>query len=156
MKKRPIALYLLVLLLALQGLGGLFGGLSLVLAPSGEIMQMPVSMLAGSPFTNFLIPGLILLVALGLLPLLLVWALLSQPRLDWFERLNIYKGIHWSWTYCLYLGIMLVIWIMVEIIFIPYDVLQTIFGVVGVAIIIVTLLPKNLSHFGWNRNIDIS
>jgi uncharacterized membrane protein len=47
-------------LLAFLGLGALAGGVALVLKPDGSIMQMPASMLAGSPFPDFLVPGLIL------------------------------------------------------------------------------------------------
>ena len=74
MEHKPIRLYLLVLLLAFQSLGGLFGGISLVAFPSGAIMQMPLSMLEGSPFSDFLSPGLILLLILGIFPGILTYA----------------------------------------------------------------------------------
>ncbi len=46
--------------LVLLGIGALAGGLSLVLKPDGSVMQFDVSILAGSPFSDFLVPGLIL------------------------------------------------------------------------------------------------
>jgi hypothetical protein len=46
--------------LALLGLGALGGGVFLVSSPDGSAMQWNVSMLAGSPFQDFTIPGLIL------------------------------------------------------------------------------------------------
>lgn len=49
-----------VALLVLLGVGALAGGMALVVRPDGSVMHMPVSMLAGSPFADFLIPGLIL------------------------------------------------------------------------------------------------
>jgi len=52
-------------------------------------------------------------------------------------------------TYRLYLGIMLVMWIPFEIVWIHYDILQTIYGLVGVLIAVITLLPSNMKHFGW-------
>ncbi len=154
MKHKPIGLYLLILLLAVQSLGGVFGGISLIASPSGATMQMPLSMLAGSPFSDFLIPGLILLLILGVFPGILVYALIRRPGWRWFGIFNIYRGIHWSWTYSLYLGIMLVIWILVEIVWIEYDLLQTIYGLIGVAIIILTLLPANMRYFGWIARSD--
>ena len=42
------------------GIGALAGGASLVTAPDGSVMQFDPAILAGSPFTDFLIPGLIL------------------------------------------------------------------------------------------------
>ncbi|MGD0018278.1 MAG: hypothetical protein ABSD62_03410 [Candidatus Limnocylindrales bacterium] len=47
-------------LLVWLGLGALGGGAVLVAKPDGSVMQMPLSMLAGSPFPDFLVPGLIL------------------------------------------------------------------------------------------------
>jgi len=46
--------------LALLGLGALGGGVVLVANPDGSAMQWNLTMLAGSPFTDFRIPGLIL------------------------------------------------------------------------------------------------
>ncbi len=149
MQKKPLTLYLLALLLAFQSLGGLFGGISLVLSPSGQVLKMPLAILEGSPFTTFLVPGFILLLVLGLFPGFLAFALLRRPHWRWAGILNIYHGIHWAWTYSLYLGIMLVIWIFVEIMWIDYDILQTIFGLVGVLVIILTMLPANMRYFGW-------
>ena len=47
-------------LLAWLGLGALAGGVALAAAPDGSVMQMPLSMIAGSPFPDFFVPGLIL------------------------------------------------------------------------------------------------
>jgi hypothetical protein len=74
---------------------------------------------------------------------------LSNP---WAGILNIYRDIHWAWTYSLYLGIMLITWILVEIIWIGHDILQTIFGLVGVLIVILALLPVNMRYFGWHTS----
>lgn len=51
------------------GVGALAGGAALMLGPRGEILPLPVSALAGSPFGSYFVPGLILFVALGLGPL---------------------------------------------------------------------------------------
>jgi hypothetical protein len=50
-------------------LGALGGGFVLILAPRGEIMPLPLSALAGSPFDTYLGPGLFLFSVLGLGPL---------------------------------------------------------------------------------------
>jgi hypothetical protein len=42
------------------GIGALAGGIALVMQPDGSIMHFEASILAGSPFTDFLVPGLIL------------------------------------------------------------------------------------------------
>lgn len=46
--------------LVLLGIGALAGGLALVSRPDGSVMQFNVALLAGSPFADFLVPGLVL------------------------------------------------------------------------------------------------
>jgi hypothetical protein len=51
---------LTVLFLGLLGLGALAGGIALVAKPDGSVMHFDVALLAGSPFPDFVVPGLIL------------------------------------------------------------------------------------------------
>lgn len=60
---RVIALIVLPFL----ALSSCVGGIPMILDPSGGILKMPLSVLAHSPFRNFLIPGLTLLTANGVL-----------------------------------------------------------------------------------------
>ena len=46
--------------LILLGVGAVAGGLALVAAPDGSVMHFDPEILAGSPFADFLVPGLIL------------------------------------------------------------------------------------------------
>lgn len=48
------------------GLGGIAGGFGLVTEPSGANLGFHVDLLSKSPFSDYLIPGLILLVVIGL------------------------------------------------------------------------------------------
>jgi menaquinone-dependent protoporphyrinogen oxidase len=47
------------------GVSALFGGVVLTARPDGSILGMPLSLLEHSPFHDFLIPGLVLLLVLG-------------------------------------------------------------------------------------------
>ena len=51
---------------AFIGLGAIGGGFMLVKDPSGSALGLPASLLEGSPFHDFLIPGIFLLVVNGL------------------------------------------------------------------------------------------
>ena len=47
-------------------IGALICGALMVLFPSGKILQLPQDLLKGSPFNNFIIPGIILFVVNGI------------------------------------------------------------------------------------------
>jgi hypothetical protein len=49
-----------VVSLVLLGIGALAGGIALVSQPDGSVMHFETSLLAGSPFSDYLVPGLIL------------------------------------------------------------------------------------------------
>lgn len=84
----------LLFLLGFLGLGAIGGGGVFIISPSGKLFGMPLSMLDKSPFTNFLIPGIILFTVLGLIPCGLVVALLNKPASKWAERFNSYPDMH--------------------------------------------------------------
>ena len=132
--RRPATLWFLLILLLVQGLGGMAGGLSLVARPDGSIMQMPTSYLDGSPFPDFLVPGLILQLVLGVLPLVAMAGL-------WMRR-------RWAWYAAFVVGCALMIWILVEITIVPFSWLQPAFGVVGVLIFAVAVLKSVRRYFG--------
>jgi hypothetical protein len=132
--RRPAAIWALLALLLLQGLGGLGGGISLVLGPEGQIMKMPVSYLEGSPFPDYLVPGLILTLVLGVFPLVAL--------------VGLWQRNPWSWYAAFAVGCGLMIWILVEVMIIPFDPLQVIFGVVGALITAVALLAPVRRYCG--------
>jgi len=57
---RGTAGWIAILALIVLGIGALAGGVFLVVAPDGSAMGFQIAILAGSPFADFLIPGLIL------------------------------------------------------------------------------------------------
>ena len=130
-----------------QALSGLFGGFALTFYPSGEMLNMPLNYLNNSPFDNYFIPGIILFVILGILPAFIFYSLIKKPSSKFFEFFNLYKDVHWSWTFTLYVAIMLIIWIQIEIMIIGYAFLQTVYGFAGIIMLIITLLPSVKNYF---------
>jgi hypothetical protein len=146
--KRPFTLYLLVLLLFFLAVSALFGSYHLVSDPTGRSLGMSVSQLDETPFDNYLFPGLVLGIFLGLLPLFLIYPLLAMPKWRWASFLNIYKDRYWAWAYSIYTGIILMVWIYVQIMYIGYGAgLQLAYGGLGFVIVIVTILPANKRYF---------
>lgn len=130
-KTNPINVYIFLMLIIFQGLSGLIGGIGLVVDPTGKILQISIGWLKNSPFNDYLVPGLILLTALGFFPFVVIYGLV--------------KKINWGWYSALLLGMMLIIWIGVELLIIGYQAqppLQLIYGSVGILILVLALLPS--------------
>jgi hypothetical protein len=84
---RPVSLSLLVLGLVVQGLSGLYGGGALVMDPTGSRLQLPLSLLDDAPFSDYLVPGLLLLTVLRLGPLVVAFGLWTRAiRERWVGR----------------------------------------------------------------------
>jgi hypothetical protein len=110
------------------GIGALAGGLILMLAPRGEILPLPLSALAGSPFDTYFVPGMILFGVLGFGPL-------AAARLAWMHH-------PLGPVAAFIVGAGLLIWVAVEVAIIGYSnepPLQAIYGILGVAIVLVAI-----------------
>jgi hypothetical protein len=140
--KRPKILWLLLFLLFFQGLSATPSGAMLVIDPSGERMQMPLTLLEGAPFSSYLIPGLILSIGLGLGAFFLLVCLLRLPAWGWAERLNPFTEQHWTWTAVAFFGLALMIWIVVQVFMVGLGAwLQPFYFAVGLAILLLALSP---------------
>lgn len=140
--KRPLVYWLLLFLLFFQGVSATPAGLMLVSDPTGETMQMPVTWLAGTIFPNYLIPGLILTIVLGLGAFFVLASLLFLPEWGWVRRLNPVKSQHWAWSAAAAFGAALMIWIVVQVLMIGLGAwLQPFYFGVGLAILLLTLAP---------------
>lgn len=125
------SLYLMMALILFQGVSGLFGGFALILDPTGELLNMPLSMLDGSPFDNFLIPGIILFTILGIFPMIVFYGL--------------WKRVKWAWPGTFFVSIALITWIGVEVMMVGYHSeppLQLIYGLTGVVLLGLAMLPS--------------
>ena len=133
--------YLLAAMHGLLGLGAVIGGFMLILDPSGKLLNMPVSLLERSP-SDFLIPGMILLLVLGLCPIVICMALLRRIHWTLVEKLNLYPKLYWAWTFSLYTGYALLIWIIVQVYIIQtVSLIHLFYFALGLGIQMVTLLP---------------
>ena len=145
---KPFGAVFLIFLIIFQSVSALFGGIVLILGPQGNLLKMPVSSLEYSPFHNFLIPGLILFIVLGLFPAFAAFCLIFHPGKKWVNSLNIYHDRHCGWTYSLYTGLMLMIWITMQIALIGYgDFIHTLYALIGILITVITLVPNVMNYY---------
>ena len=109
---------------AFIGLGALAGGFGLVNDPSGSALGVPLSFLEGSPFPDFLIPGIFLLAVNGVGSM--IGAVLSFTRRRFAQEIAIV------------LGAILVAWIVIQVVIIRsfswMHILYLILGVVELGI----------------------
>lgn len=132
-----------LVLLGFLGLWAIGGGGALIISPTGELLQMPLSNLVNSPFNSFLIPGIILFSVLGLVPLMLIVALIKKPESKLAEQINFFKDMHWAWTYSVYIGFTLIGWIQIQMVFLQsVHWLHTFYLFYAVAILFIALLPQ--------------
>jgi len=131
-------------LLGFLGVSAIGGGSALIISPSGQLLGgLPLSILENSPFTDFRIPGLILILVLGIFPIIVLWALIKKPIFPFAQHFNLFRDMHWAWTYSIYVAFALIIWIQVETYFVQgVGWLQMFYMLYAIPMLIVALLPQ--------------
>lgn len=148
MASMPTSVKLLMGLHFVLGAGALLGGGGLVLDPGGQLLGMPPDLMRVPVFPNFLVPGLILFFVLGVGPLGVLFSLVGKKRWRFGEALNVFKTLHWSWTFSLYTGFALIIWITVQMYVLHVaSVVHVGYIFLGLLIQTVTLLPSTQDYY---------
>jgi len=147
MARRPLETYLLILLHLLLSISALYGGACLVYSPGGQLLGMDINWLKGSGFSSYFIPGVILFLFNGVLPLLVAVGLLWEPQWQFFNVINIYPNRHWAWAYSVYVGVICISWIVIQQLLTTYFILQPIVAATGLLIIVLTLMPRTMQQY---------
>src|SRR5687768_14853194 len=95
---------LCAILLFFNGIGAIYGGWNLIIHPDGSSIQLSMSWLEHTPFQDYLIPGIILFIANGILSFFTLIALIFN-----------FKNFPF---YVIGQGIILSIWIIIQIVLI--------------------------------------
>lgn len=94
-----------IALLLYTGFGGIYGGWMLISDPGGGKFEWSLELLRGTPFKDFLIPGIVLMLFLGLLPLYIsIETILKKKYAHWLIMLQ---------------GTILTVWLTAELLFNP-------------------------------------
>jgi len=119
---KPVRIVSIVLLF-LIGINAIAAGCAFVIDPSGRALGITTELLKHSPFTNFLIPGILLFGAIGLLSISI--AVLTIRNVKTYPYLILLQG-------CIITG-----WIVIQIIFLQiFHPLHLIIGVSGIFLVI--------------------
>jgi hypothetical protein len=121
---RAIVKAISILLLLVNGTGAVYGGYQLITDPSGSKLQMPLSFLERSPFHNYLIPGIILILVNGIFSLITFSTIfLKTKNYPWFIIAQ---------------GVLLCGWIFIQMILLQmfYAPLHATFLIIGACLIV--------------------
>jgi hypothetical protein len=139
--RRPIMLWPLVICLLILSFGGGFaGGIMMLMDPSGELLGV-AGILPLLPVPNFILPGIFLLLVMGLFPLILAIALLARPDWSWIDSLLQWSNHYWAWTATLILVAILALWLLYEVWLIGVFPITIITGILGLLILILAMMP---------------
>lgn len=129
----PLAVWLYSLGALALGTTALWGGGLMLLDPAGTTMGLEVDWLAGTPFQDYFVPGLILFTVLGIGSFVVLYGIARRTQ--------------WAWWAAVGLGVALVGWIVTQALLLRiYHVLQLIYGALGVVLILLAVLPSTRSH----------
>lgn len=144
----PWPVWFLFALQLVLGIGACYGGGALVLDPTGGLVGLSADLMVLEWFPDYFVPGLILLLVLGVCPLIIAFALIRRWNWRAGEALSPYKSLHWSWTFSLYTGFAILIWMAVEAYIMQQMAdIQLLYITLGLAILIVTLLPAVIRFY---------
>ena len=130
--RRPVALIVVSAMTAFLGLTAVAGGTEMVAFRSGNSF-LPPAWLDRLPLVDsWLGPGLVLGLGFGVGALVATYGLLRRPRWRLTAPVERLTGQHWSWVASVLLGIGLVVWIALEVIYLPdRSWLELVYGLLG-------------------------
>ncbi len=140
--KRPFMLWPLILVLLFLALGGFSGGIPMLTDPANGGYLQFAELLPNLPVSNFVLPGLFLFAAMGLLPLLLAYALIARPAWNGVDRFFQWSNHYWAWTATLILVLIIALWLAVEGWLVGWWPITYATAVIGFLILLFALLPR--------------
>ena len=140
--RRPFMLWpLIVILLILATGGGLYGGITMLMDPTGDLLGV-ADALPLLPVSNFILPGVFLTVVMGLFPLTLIYGLVARPNWPWVDSFFKWSNYVWPWTATIALVVILYIWLAIEGLLMGVFEITYITAVLGLLILLIALLPS--------------
>jgi hypothetical protein len=135
--------HILIILLGFLSIAAFYGSVGFMIKPDGSLFNMNTEMLKDTFFNNYFIPGMILLSFFGLFPILIIISLIKKPNIKLFERFNLIHDYHFSWTFSVYIGFALIIWINIQTLILnSVEIIHTVYSSFGILIICIALLPS--------------
>ncbi|MEW5747603.1 MAG: hypothetical protein AB1793_02275 [Candidatus Thermoplasmatota archaeon] len=150
-RPRPAAVKALVATMAFFSFVGLMTGYGLLSDPTGAGIGLSQDLLEDAPVGDFTMVGLFFVAFFGILPALAAYGLWMTPRWGWTDAVNRWTGQNWAWTATAALGVILLLWIAVEVVFVGAltgigGAMQVTIAVLGVAVLALVTRPSVKSY----------
>jgi hypothetical protein len=114
---------LLFILVAFIAVTSTLSGLLMISDPEGDLLNLSISLLEGTPFKNFLMPGILLTLVVGGVNIIAIYHLLANGsrRYDWamaggimitvwiVTQMILIQAIHWLHFVYLFTGILIIL-----------------------------------------------
>ena len=102
---KNVYIWLALVLLLLSSAGGFYGGYNLLIQPDGTTIKQPLELLKYTPFTTFYIPGILLIISVGVIGALAIIVTIFQ--VSYFAK------------YIIAAGLILTVWMLVYMVLAP-------------------------------------
>ncbi|HET9056712.1 MAG TPA: hypothetical protein VFN30_07685 [Chitinophagaceae bacterium] len=113
----------LFILVSFMALTATFSGLVMIADPTGEVMNLPVSLLKSTPFKNYLLPGILLTIFVGFVNLAAVITNIkrSYSRYNWalaggffmcgwiMAQVILIRSLHWLHFFYFVVGMLVIL-----------------------------------------------
>lgn len=145
--RRPIPVWVTAILLFFLGVTAVVGGVALVTGVI-EAMSPPIEWLQPIPLIDsWVVPGLVLGIGFGVGSLVTGFGVMTRPGWPWVEWVEARTRHHWSWLATILVGVAHVLWIGLELVFLPeLSILQVVYGPLGLALVVLPLTASVSSY----------
>ncbi|HEX5201247.1 MAG TPA: hypothetical protein VFW27_15050 [Actinoplanes sp.] len=139
MGRRPAVVIVTVAVLVFLGVTAAAGGAAMLLGftpPDEWLDAVPM-------ISSWTAPGMILAVGFGAGALTTAYGVVRRPRVHVLRSVERAVGEHWSWLATILLGLGLIMWIALEVVYLPQtSFLQFAYAVVGLVLLVLPLHPR--------------
>jgi hypothetical protein len=134
---RPALALVTTGVLGFLGITAVGGGAALIFgpgtAPGDSLQRIPL-------IDSWVVPGLVLGIGFGLGSLLVAYGVFRKPHWAWLGRVERRTGHHWSWIATILIGFGQLVWLALELVYLPdLSWLQALYTVVSVALLVLPM-----------------
>jgi hypothetical protein len=129
------------------GVSAVAGGIALTFGVPATARPPDTWLRAVPLIDSWTIPGLVLGVAFGLGSLVTAYGVLRRPRWTALAGPERVTAHHWSWIATILLGAGQIVWIGLELVYLPgLSFLEFLYGCVGVILVLLAMIPPVKQH----------